>query len=188
MSRASNGRGSVYRSKDTDGWEGLVSFGKDPASGRRLRKKVRGRTKTEVQAKVDELARLRRKVRGPVDFRITFSECLHNWVESQAAKVGSVQPSTIKGYRTDLKYVDESGVGAVRLVDLVEEDIEELYDWVVASGCGLGTVAHLKRTINPALAKAAKQGVLASNPVTDVELRGESKDMPEPYDSTRSTC
>lgn len=48
MNAAIDGHTSVYRSKDSCGWEGMVSFGTEPLTGQRLRTKVRGRTKSEV--------------------------------------------------------------------------------------------------------------------------------------------
>ncbi len=52
MTKAANGRSSIYR--HDDGWHGWVSFGLAP-DGTRRRKHVRGATKREVAEKVVRL-------------------------------------------------------------------------------------------------------------------------------------
>jgi hypothetical protein len=67
------------------------------------------------------------------------------------SRANSVRPKTIQGYRTDLRYVEASAAGKVRLTKLTPEDIEGLYAAVLARpGCSPGTVAHLKRTLSAA--------------------------------------
>jgi integrase len=65
--RRGNGEDSVYR--DGDRWRGAVSLGYDE-HGNRLRKKVSGRTRTEV---VEKLRKLHQQVDGGVvpDDRLT---------------------------------------------------------------------------------------------------------------------
>jgi hypothetical protein len=53
--RRGHGEDTVYR--DGDRWRGAVSLGVGP-DGRRLRRKVSGRTKAEVLQKLRELERL----------------------------------------------------------------------------------------------------------------------------------
>lgn len=52
MSKAADGRSSIHRRADGNGWEGWFSFGTDPATARRRRKHVRGRTKGDVDDKI----------------------------------------------------------------------------------------------------------------------------------------
>jgi integrase len=206
MTRASNGRGSIFRSSDGTRWEGNVSWGIDPATNKRIRKHVRGRTKAEVQAKVDALI-----AQGPpaggktgdrhdgtgrggdasgrsrIDPGTTLTQWLDTWV---AERVHDVRPSTLSGYRTDLKYVARSGVGAVELADLHYNDIKDLFDWVLDSvrprGTGkarasTGTLAHIKRTLNPALDEAVRRGALGKNPVRDMKVGDTKAKVEAPY-------
>jgi integrase len=54
MTRRGRGEGSVYWDADRGRYVGAVSFS-DPDSGRRIRRKVSGRTKAEVRDKLDAL-------------------------------------------------------------------------------------------------------------------------------------
>ena len=52
--RTAAGRSSIYQLPDGS-WRGEVSFGTDPATGKRVRRKVRGATKAVVAGKVRAL-------------------------------------------------------------------------------------------------------------------------------------
>jgi integrase len=179
MSRATDGHGSVFRSADGRRWEGCVSLGLDSSSGKRVRKHVRGRTKTEVQRKVDRLIAQENRGAMHLDPRTTLSQWLDTWVEERR---NSVRPSTLSGYRTDLLYVARAGTGTVALNQLHERHLDRLFDWVIASGCNRGTLEHLRRTLNPALDAAVARGYLDCNPLPRVALRGARGHVETPYD------
>lgn len=179
VSRASDGRGSVCRTADGRRWEGWVSVGIDPVTGKRARRHVRGRTKAEVQQKVDLLTRQGRSPTMHLDPRTTLSQWLDTWVELRSS---AVRPNTLSGYRTDLLYVERSRIGRVALGKVTDRDIDALYDWVIASGCNRGTLEHLRRTLNPAFAAAVKRGYIAINPLLDVPLRGPRGHVGVPFD------
>ena len=57
MAREGLGRGSIYP-EEGRGWAVSVSLGKDE-NGRRIRKRIRGKTRAEVEAKLADLLELR---------------------------------------------------------------------------------------------------------------------------------
>ncbi len=56
MARRGAGEGSIFKDQRTGRWRALLDVGED-ASGRRRRRKVSGRTRAEVAAKLRELQR-----------------------------------------------------------------------------------------------------------------------------------
>jgi integrase len=74
--RRGNGEDSVYR--DGDRWRGAVSLGYD-ANGRRIRKKVSGRTRAET---VEKLRKLRQQVDTGIvpNDRLTVGAFLDRWL------------------------------------------------------------------------------------------------------------
>jgi integrase len=172
MSKAADGRSSVHRRQDGNGWEGWASFGTDPATGRRRRKHVRGRTKAEVDNKIKALETARGCGTLPTGPDRTLSSYLDTWTKARATVV---RPTTLSGYRTDLGHVARSGVGRVKLRNLTPEHIEGIYAAVLAAGCSPGSVAHVRRTLSAALTTASRRGHIASNPVPLAE-------MPRPAD------
>ncbi len=161
MSKGANGRSSIHRRAGSTGWVGWVSFGADPATGKRRRKKVTGRTKTEVAAKVARLEVDRDGGYAGLAGRITVQQWLDQWI---ATKVGSVRPKTIIGYGVDRAHIVRS-VGSIELTKLTPEDIERMYAEILASGCGPATTTHVRATLSAALTTAARRGRIATNPV-----------------------
>lgn len=159
MSRAS--RSTPRRSARGTGWEAWVEMGVD-STGKRVRRHVRGDTRTEVAIRIAELEAQRAagggSYSGPVP---TVDEWLATWVEGRALEV---RPSTMKGYRTDLRLVSAS-IGRIRLDRLRPEDVERLWRDILSSGRSGGTVAHVRRTLSAALATAVKRGRISRNPV-----------------------
>jgi len=90
--RRGNGEDSVYR--DGDRWRGAISLGYD-AAGKRVRKKVSGRTRAET---VDKLRSLRRQVDGGTvpDDQVTVKAFLERWLAVNLP--GSVSESTEDDY------------------------------------------------------------------------------------------
>jgi integrase len=69
----------------------------------------------------------------------------------------------------------------VRLRDLAPEHVELLYRRILESGCGGGSVAHVKRTLRAALNTAVARGHLARNPVPLAHTPAHDVDEVEPY-------
>ncbi|HVU92231.1 MAG TPA: tyrosine-type recombinase/integrase [Jatrophihabitans sp.] len=181
MSKAVSGRSSIHRRKDGAGWEGWVSFGIDPRTGKRRRSHVRGRTKSEVDDKIKALETARSHGTVITGADTTLSDYLDTWVGARSLVV---RPNTLSGYRTDLLHVRRSGVGAVKLRALTAEHIERLYAAVLATGCSPGSVVHVRRTLSAALNAAARRGHILRNPVplADLPRRDEEPEL-EPYDA-----
>src|SRR5579875_316802 len=181
-SKAADGRSSIHRRRDGDGWEGWISLGTDPRTGKRRRKHVRGRTKADVDDKIKALEAARDRGIAMAGPDITVSAYLERWV---AARTKVVRPNTLSGYRTDLLHVERSGVGRIKLRALTPEDVERLYAAVLDSGCKPGSVAHVRRTISAALNTAARRGHIVRNPVPLADMpRADDEQELEPYDAS----
>jgi len=161
VTKAANGRSSIHRRAGSTGWVGWVSFGVDPVTGKRRRKKVTGQTKTEVAAKVAKLEadRAGGYAGGSA---VTVAEWLDLWI---ATKIGSVRPKTIIGYGVDRAHIVRA-LGGIELTKLTPEDIERMYAEILASGCGPATTTHVRATLGASLGTAARRGRIARNPVT----------------------
>jgi integrase len=104
---------SIYWDESRDRWVGAVSLGFDPA-GTRRRRKVTGRTKTEVREKLKEVhaqaeAGLRPKR------RYTVNDALDDWLEQG---LDGLAASTVTLYRRTIAKALREELGTVRLTDL----------------------------------------------------------------------
>jgi integrase len=186
VSKAADGRSSIHRRADGVGWEGWVSLGLHPVTGRRWRKHVRGATKTEVAGKITQLERQRSTGVVAVDPDTTVSSWLEAWLAGRVA--AGLRPNSIAAYRTDLKYVSRSGGGRVRLRDLTPEHLEQIYAYVIAlPRAGAGSAAHLRRTLNAALNLAVARGHLTGNPVRLATVPRHQQPTLEPYTQAEIT-
>jgi integrase len=163
MTKAANGRSSIHRRTNGLGWEGWVSLGVHPVTARRQRKHVRGRTKSEVMAKIEVLERQRSNGVLRITPALSLQQWLDIWLAGRIA--AGLRPSSISSYRTDLKHVSRSGVGDVRLLDLGPEHVERIYAAVLGAGCSAGSAVHVKRALNAALNQAVRRGHIGRNPV-----------------------
>jgi integrase len=180
VSKAANGRASIHRRADGHGWEGWVSLGAHPVTAKRWRKHVRGATKTEVARKITQLEQQRHHGVVAVDEGTTVTGWLEAWLAGRVA--AGLRQNSISAYRTDLKYVARSGVGRVRLRDLSPERVEQVYAYVIAlPRAGVGSAAHLRRTLNAALNIAVQRGHLVRNPVRLATVPRHDQPALQPY-------
>ncbi|MBE7190666.1 site-specific integrase [Jatrophihabitans endophyticus] len=153
------GRSSIYREPDGS-WRGEVSFGTDPGTGRRLRRKVRGRSRQAVTEKVRELECERDAgVHRPQSW--TVATWLAEWITGRELVV---RPSTVQGYRSDTPHIVRT-LGRIRIEALAAEQVEAMYRDCLAAGLSTGTVHHIRRTLSAAMSTAVDRGYLLRNPV-----------------------
>jgi len=157
MTKAADGRSTIIQR--ADGWHAFVSFGTDPATGKRRRKHVRGRSKSEVAAKVAALERQREGgfVGGPAT---TVGEYLDAWIE---ARRHLVRPKTMEGYKIDARRI-RAHLGRIKLSRLTPEHVESLWSAILEEGFP-ASVAHCRRTLSACLQTAVDRGYIARNPV-----------------------
>jgi len=178
MGRNPNGRSSVYQ--NAEGWHGRVTVGvKD--NGKPDRRHVRGKTKTEVTAKVHQLEKLRDEGRVPkAGQRWRVAEWLTYWLENIALPP-NVSENTHSGYSVDARVHLIPGIGAHWLDRLEPEHVEKLYAKMQRDGSAAGTAHHVHRTIRNALNEAVRRGHLGRNPVLLAKAPKLTDEEPEPY-------
>lgn len=112
-------RGVVYR--DGAGWRATVEAGRDPVTGKRRRKVVRGKTKADV---LRQLAELRRQADRGIGFgpSINLGPWLEQWFANVVQpRVGS--PNTVAAYRRHIENHLKPGLGHFPLRKLKPEDV-----------------------------------------------------------------
>jgi integrase len=174
-----NGESSIYKGGD-GWWHGRVTVGvKD--NGKPDRRHRRGKTRTEVVAKVRELEKLRDEGSVPkAGQRYRVHEWLTYWVHNIACPP-NVSENTYSGYEVDVRVHLIPGVGAHWLDKLAPEHLEKLYAKMVRAGSSAGTAHHVHRTIRNALNEAKKRKHIKENPALLAKTPKLSDDESEPY-------
>jgi integrase len=149
--------------KRGDSWYFVLDQPRDPATGKRRQKWVKGgRTRKEAESARDE-ARDRKGNRGgwKAPSRLLLGEYLvGTWLPSVKAKVA---PSTFTSYRQNLTHV-VNRIGHVRLDALDPPTLDALYADLEAGGLARSTVRLLHTQLHRALADAVRWDLLARNP------------------------
>jgi len=118
-SRRGQGEDSIYWDASKNRYIGAVSLGFSP-SGTRIRKKVAGRTKTEVR---DKLRELHQQVESGVRprRRYTVGGALDDWL---AVGMDGLSARTVTLYRDTIGKALREELGKVRLTDLTAGDVQ----------------------------------------------------------------
>ncbi len=155
--RRAGGEDSIYR--DGDQWRGAVSLGYDE-HGKRLRKKVSGRTRAEVNEK---LRKLRPQVDGGVvpDDRLTVQAFLDRWLS--VSLPGSVAESTEDDYVDTVRLHLIPALGRKRLTKLTVADLDRLWKVKRDAGYSSNSVRIMRTVLRRALGQAVREGILSRN-------------------------
>jgi integrase len=118
--RRGRGEDSIYWDEAKDRYVGAVSLGYS-ASGARVRKKVMGRTKTEVREKLRELhAQVDSGVRPRRNY--TVGDALDDWL---ADGLDGLAPSTVTLYRDTIAKALREELGSVKLTSLTAGAVQK---------------------------------------------------------------
>lgn len=155
--RRASGEDSIY--KDGDRWRGALSLGYD-ASGRRVRKKVSGRTRAEV---VEKLRRMRQQVDSGIvpDHRITVQDFLDRWVTVNLP--GSVAAATEDSYVDTVRLHLVPPLGRKQLATLTVADLDKLWKAKRDAGYSSNSVRIMRTVLRRALGQAEREGIVTRN-------------------------
>jgi integrase len=159
--RRGRGEGSVYQEPDGR-WTGVVSFGINPATGKRRRRKAHGKTKQEVQKKLREL-----QGKGPGEpCRLTVAQFLTRWLENTARE--QIGENTYERYKriVDQRLIPQ--LGGLRLADLTAFHIEDLYADMKRAAVGAPSRNQAGMVLSTALKHAVRLRLIPWNPASEV--------------------
>lgn len=160
--RRPKGEGTAPKLQADGRWRAEVTISTD-ANGKRDRRVVYGKTKTECSSNLRTVIKDRDSGvlfngRPP-----TLGEWMHHWVENIAP--AKVRARTLVGYCSYIRtWVDTSPVAKVRLDKLTPEHLEQLYKPMRDAGRSETTVSQLHRILSRALTVAVRRGRAGSNP------------------------
>jgi integrase len=155
--RRGYGEDSVY--KDGDRWRGAISLGYN-ASGKRVRKKVSGRTRAEA---VEKLRKLRQQVDGGTvpDDRLTVKAFLIRWLTVNLPS--TVSESTEDDYNDTVRLHLIPELGQKRLGRLSVAELDRLWRAKRAAGYSTNSVRIMRTVLRRALGQAEREGIIARN-------------------------
>jgi integrase len=141
---------------------GRISLGFD-SDGKRLRRSVRGKTKTEVKDKLEELrAEIKAGIHTPATY--TVKQCVADWLDSL-----TLDPVTVAEYRRQAEKWIYPKLGATKLKDFKATDADRFFK-DLGKALGKRSLMMIKSTLRRSIRRAQVQDLIGKNVVELVDL------------------
>ena len=169
MSRRGRGDGGIYRDPERSRWVGQLDLGIGP-DGKRLRRKVVGRTKSDVAAKLRALRKEHDGRPGSTPGMRTVGELATRWLETS---VQAKHPEGSPMWETYKYIVDHHitpGLGTRQLRSVNAEDIDALLADRARKGFSRSTVKRLRNTLSQVFRWGVRRRQCTWDPASFAEL------------------
>ena len=149
-------------------WEGRVTVGYDPGTGRQIQRSVTGKTQKETLAKMQELTSTVDQGTYIPPSNLTVGEWLDIW---QREYLIGVKPRTVDSYQSTIKGHLKPSLGAIKLDSLAPHTIQAFYNSLSRPQKGkeplsAKTVKNIHGVLHKALQQAVANGYTRTNPTS----------------------
>jgi integrase len=158
-SRRTNGEGTIYKDHTTGRWRGALTI--VFADGARRRVWFRGTTRSDVARQM----RAHRTEIAAAPEPLTLGVYLDRWLDAVRP---TVKPNTALSYAYHAGRIRQT-LGAVPLVDVTPEHVEQLVAALLARGLAPATVHRSHGILHAALEQARRRKLIAANPVEETK-------------------
>jgi len=178
--RGANGSGTIKHRSDGR-WEGQVTLGIDPGTGKPIRKSFYGRTQKEVRQKITQATAALDVGTYLEPQRITVRQWLETWL---AEYTGDMKDSTRTSYRQHMNNHIIPALGAVKLSELTVPACQKfINDLTRVKGLSPKTVKNVHGVLHHALKQAVRLDYMRMNPTEACTLPRREKAKIEPLDA-----
>lgn len=154
-------------------WEGTVSVGHDPATGKLIRQTFSGKTQKEVRQKMAEAIAAVDNNTYQAPSKLTVSQWMTTWLETYCKN--SVKPLTYSSYEATIRNHIAGTIGNMRLKDVDGSHIQAVYNKMTDNGKSAKTVKNAAAVMHKAFSTAVKAKKIPYNPVDAAELPSGTK-------------
>jgi len=164
-SRAAAGSGTIRQRRDGL-WEGRVSIGTDPGSGKPIRRSIYAKTQKEVRERLTEITSTVDKGTYTKPCKMPLAQWLDIWTEDF---LGDIKPSTAHLYRETVRLYLKPALGATKLESLTLHDIQHVYN-TLGKRLSPKSVKNIHGVLHAALDAAVSAEYIPRNPTKGVKL------------------
>lgn len=173
--RNAQGAGSLRQRADGT-WEARYTVGRDPGTGKQIRKSVYGKTQKEARQKLAQAIAAIDKGIYQAPNKITVAAWMEEWLVTFCAN--KVKPLTLSSYSAMIRKHIVPAFGAVELQAVKCAHVQRLYNSMMAAGLSGKTVKNVSAVLHKAFSVALKQGIIQANPCDAAELpKAEHKEI-----------
>jgi len=148
MARRPRGDGSVYYDADKGCYVGAVSLGRDPQTGKRIRRKVSAATRTECREKLARLLREKEDTGSVAPRNLLVETVIRDFLANPPADWRS--PVTVQVNTGHAERII-AAIGKRKLAQLAVSDVERLLYQMAAAGYARATIAGTRTLLRRAL-------------------------------------
>lgn len=141
-------------------WEGRYMAGRDPLTGKPVRKSITGKTQKEVAQKLREVVSSGADSAYNPNSGITVEKWLNLWITDYA---GEKKETTIANYKMWIDTRIIPALGKIKLENLQAHDIQRFYNGIKGS-VSAKTVRNIHGVLHSALAQAVRNRIILYNP------------------------
>lgn len=163
--RAAQGAGSIRQRKDGL-WEGRYTVGRDPGTGKPIRKSVYGQTQKAARQKLAQAVAAVDRGEYVEPQKMTVGAWLDTWRKDYLV---DLKPYTVSNYDAAIRKHIRPALGAVKLERLSPHMIQGFYNSLAVERDGkpalsANTIRHIHAVLRNALQQAVKIGYIKQNP------------------------
>lgn len=163
-----NNEGSIVKRKDGR-WQGAVTTGRDPKTGKPKRVIFYGRTRQEVAEKLTKALSEVQQGMFVEPGKLTLGKWLEMWLSEYAKP--RLRPTTWESYERNVRCHIKPAIGNIPLKQLQPNHLQKLYNSLLASGRADGTgglsprsVRYVHAILHEALKQAVREYLIPRNP------------------------
>ena len=182
MAKSASGAGNLRKKTVTrDGkqytyWEGRITTGYDPGTGKQILRSFSGKTQKEVRQKMQQAAVALTNGTYQAPVKQTVGSWLDEWMETYATP--TVKPLTVAAYAASIKNHIKPAIGSIQLQAVRGSHIQKLYNSMKDSGLSAKTIKNTAAILHKAFSVALKQGMIVMNPCDAADLpKGPSREI-----------
>jgi integrase len=157
--RRGRGEGSIYHDEDRSRWVGVLDV-TEPGSGRRTRRKVSAKTKTELRQKLDALRRELADAGSAGPAAATVGSVVADWTSHLPSRIKD--PTSVAIVRRHASRIT-AGLGRMPVRKLQARDVETLLATMAAEGLSTSTIRGCRSVLARAIDRAMRDRMVLVN-------------------------
>ena len=174
-------KNSVKNGKTYTSWEGRITVGFNPLTGKQKVRYVYGQTQKEVREKMQALQVQLNNKTYIEPSKMTVEQWFNRWEEDYLV---SIKPRTADSYKSIIKNYLLPSLGKVKLQSLQTAQIQCLYSKLSKDGLSPKTIRNVHGVLHAALEQAVELNYIHSNPSNPCKLPHVEKREIKPMDDS----
>lgn len=171
MAKRGNGEGTIYKYRS--GWRGQIVLGRDPDTGKMIRKTVTAKTRKEVQESLIKYKTDYLKTSNKNEEKYSVSQWLLHWMEEY--KRGNIKEKTYESYMHIINNYLIAQLGNFIISELTTGQVQTMINNMKDKELSSRTIRYANTVLHNALEQAVNNDIIVKNVTNAVVLPKQNK-------------